>query len=335
MSAHLPMNSRSWSGITNSTSSSVAPSTRRPPDIAQDRHGFRVGPVVDDVLEHVGIATFGHRVEEGAALDSDPVRHAVSLQQFGSAFDDLRQVVQHATCTGRRRDDGRQQPAVAAADIDDGSVGREVVGGDHRVHRELRHTGHRIVENRREVRGLGHEIPPAHAAQLGRHGLTGPDRVEQAAPVLAVGGMPDEPGHARHRHRRVRPQGLAERIECEPTIAAPDEDAFADQRPHQPGECVGVGADTAGQFVGGQWAVGQRVGDLEFGGHGDALRAPGSDDHLHHRGHRGHAALMDTAEDVAGAFQDPDDFGGRHLLGGHGSTLGQDRAVAVPASCTL
>ena len=44
---------------------------------------------------------------------------------------------------------------------------------------------------------------------------------------------------------------------------------------------------------------------------------------------------MYPAEDVAGALDDPDEFCGWHLLGGHGSTLGQDRTVAVPASCTV
>ena len=62
---------------------------RRLPDIAQDRYGVRVGPVVDDVLQYVGIAALGHRVEERPAFRSYPIRDAVLAQQFRCTLDDL------------------------------------------------------------------------------------------------------------------------------------------------------------------------------------------------------------------------------------------------------
>ena len=66
----------------------------------------------------------------------------------------------------------------------------------------------------------------------------------------------------------------------------------------------------AAQFLERQRAVGECVGHPQFGRYCDALCLPRSEDHVHHRHGERHAALMNTVEDVAGAFQDADDLAG-------------------------
>lgn len=210
---------------------------------------------------------------------------------------------------------------MAASDVDDGLVGREVVGPDHRVDDELRHVRHRVVEDGGELGLLGQKVPPVHSAEVERHSFAGPDGVDEVAPVLAVLRCPDHARHPRDREGCIRPQRLTESIERVTAVAPLHEDALADQCPHQACQSVGVGLDAAGQLGDGQRAVGQRIGDPQLGRGGDTLCDPCAEDHVEHRRRGGCAAPMNPADDMPGPFDDADELGVRHLLLGHRSTL--------------
>ena len=236
ISAHLPGNSRSWSGITNSTNNSVVPG------VAALRTLLRI---VTDSASGQSWMTF--------------------LSTYASP-----------------------PPGT----------------------RELRHARHRVVEDLRELGFLGQIVPSAHAPELGWHGLPGRDGVEQLAPVLTMLRRTDEAGHARNRDRRVRTQGVGKGIQRVAAVAPLDENAFTDQCPQQPRECVRVGADGTGQFVDGLRTSCQSIGDLQVGRDGNALSDPCAEQSVQHRRCGRSAALMQAAEDVAGAFHDADDFWG-------------------------
>jgi hypothetical protein len=100
---------------------------------AQDRERGLVGPVVQDLLEHVGVGAAGHRGEEVAGLHAQPA---------GRLAERLGHVEGHALELGLGVQDRGEQRAVAAADVDDrpeaGEIARDLLDpalkAEHRLH---------------------------------------------------------------------------------------------------------------------------------------------------------------------------------------------------------
>lgn len=99
----------------------------RPTHVSEDLQRLGLGPVVDDVLEHVRVAARGHRVEEGTGLDGAAVQDARGFEYRLSAGDNGFQVVLHTAGVRRVLQDGAEKQTVAATDIDDRPEAGEVV----------------------------------------------------------------------------------------------------------------------------------------------------------------------------------------------------------------
>ena len=306
-------------------------------NVAQDLRRLFVGPVVDDVLEDVGVATGRNAVEKRPLRDTHPVGDVVFAQQARCIRDYPRQVVKYAPRCRRSRQDGGQQRTVPAAHVDDRRVGAEVVAGHHRRVRQFRNARHRLVEKFGKL-GLPGEVVEAFlAAQCGHDRAPGSDRVHHQGPTFALFPRPVELCRPSHRDRCVRTQGGGKGIQLIASVAAMTEDALADQGPQQPAQRVRVGAYPGGQLLDRQRSVSQGIGDTELGRHGDRLRRPGGNDHLHHRCRRGCQPLMEPIQVVANPLDNAGQLGGWHRAGrpGRSTHLASTRWMDVAAPRSL
>ena len=112
----------------------------------------------------------------------------IVLAQHGWGFGErVRQVVENPPGSRGHPEDGRKQPAHPTANIDNGRVVLERVGGHQVIHRHLSRIGHGTVEDFIEF-GLPNEVVEGfHAAVQGRNNrVAGSDRIRQMAPMLAM-----------------------------------------------------------------------------------------------------------------------------------------------------
>ncbi len=133
---------------------------------SQNGEATLVVPVVDDVLEHIGLGASRHGAEE-IALD-----HVASAGDTGgfetamNAFQSTRQIEDDAAQRRENRKDDGEEGAAAAADIHHGTESRKIVDRDDSVAHAPRVLGHRLVEDRRLL-GVGGEILKAvHAVDV-------------------------------------------------------------------------------------------------------------------------------------------------------------------------
>src|SRR6478672_3626938 len=232
-SSHFVENSRSCGGITDSTSSTVAPSC------VAARTFLRISRALSSGQSWMMFFSTYRSPPSGTASKKEPSAMATRsamwcLRSSGSAS---------ATTCGRSKRTplelgvAAKMPAssraVPARDIHNGVIAGEVVGGRHGSHRQLREVRHGVVEDFAEF-GLARDIFEALlAAELRNHRLTGPDRLDQVAPVFTVLCRADKPCKGRHRIRRVPTEGLRQRCQAVAAVAALTEDASADQCPQQ------------------------------------------------------------------------------------------------------
>ncbi|ORW02750.1 hypothetical protein AWC14_06000 [Mycobacterium kyorinense] len=139
--------------------------------IAQDLHGLLVGPVVNDVLQDVGVAAARNAVEKRAGHDAHPVLNIGPAQQVRRRINNARQVVQHTAGGRRGLQDRGQQRAVPTADIHDRRVAAEVVAGHHRRDGQLRDACHGLVEQFGVFGMLGEVVEAARAVQRRDDGI--------------------------------------------------------------------------------------------------------------------------------------------------------------------
>ncbi len=224
--------------------------------VAKDAHRVVVGPVVDHVLEDVGVATFGHEIEERPLGDPHPVFDTVLGQQRRGPRHHLGPVEQDAARVGRRGQDRGQQAALPAAHVDDGGSGAQdldvpkVIAGDDRRDREFRSACHGLVEDFTEFGLVRQVVEGRFAAQRGDNGPAGADRFAEVAPMLPVLGRSHPPRPARHRYVGVATKSVSQRGEVVAALTTPTENAAGYQRPQQATDRVGVGVDRGRQLVG-------------------------------------------------------------------------------------
>src|SRR5262249_59750057 len=97
-----------------------------PAAVPQDDQGAAIVPVVDDPLHDVQVTAGRDRLEEVAADRLAAAREPPGGQLVPGAGDDVRGVEDDAAGAGVGLEDGGQEAAVAAADVHDRAVGREV-----------------------------------------------------------------------------------------------------------------------------------------------------------------------------------------------------------------
>jgi hypothetical protein len=118
------------------------------------------------------------KTEEAAGLDGAPVRQASLAEQRGRPVDDVRLVEDDAAQAGMRLEQGRQEGAVPAADVDDRAEAAEVVGLEHGRDRPVRRGLHRPVEGGALVGPPGAVRPRVDAVDVPERVLAGAHRVQ-------------------------------------------------------------------------------------------------------------------------------------------------------------
>lgn len=200
-------------------------------DVAKDSHRVLVGPVVDDVLEDVGVAAGRYLVEERTSFDPNPVRDTVFGKQVGGSGNHVAKVEQDATGLRRRRQDRGQQPAMSATDVDvdDGPSAAEVIGGDHRRDRQFRRTCHGLVEDFGERRFAGEIVEERFAVQCRDNRVAAAHRIRQPTPVVSMSRSAHKSSHPGQRHVSIAAKSFRQRGQCVAAVAALPEDAAPDQ----------------------------------------------------------------------------------------------------------
>ena len=139
---------------------------------AQDLDGFRIGPVVDDIHQQVGI-----RLGIGSAKKFPPTTESFSPWGGRDFCDDVRLIEQNPLYLRRVLENGAEQVAASAGDVRDGCKLREIVswqgGGDIAV----RFRYHRRVEDSALFRVLGWVGQNAAGVSLAEGGFAGAQRV--------------------------------------------------------------------------------------------------------------------------------------------------------------
>src|SRR5262249_15613497 len=110
------------------------------------------------------------------------------------ALDYVRLVEQDAAQVRVLGEQRREQPAAAAAEVDDRLEAAEVVSREERVDNEPRTRHHRCVEDRALLRMLRAVVPDAHAVCEPEGVLSRPDALDEMSPRVAVVRPADQDG---------------------------------------------------------------------------------------------------------------------------------------------
>src|ERR1041384_2161112 len=141
--------------------------------ILENGGGAGFVPVVDDVLQDIGVAAGRHRCEKVAG--DELAAFGESRSDERPRFFDCISAVEKDTVRARVWGENRwARRAVAASDLDDGMERRKVAGGDHGRRLPGRLRDHGLLEN---LRGLG-------VAREKIEGVRAVDAVEGRPPAL-------------------------------------------------------------------------------------------------------------------------------------------------------
>jgi hypothetical protein len=219
---------------------------------AQDRAGLVIVPVVEHVAEHVRVTAGGQGIEEAlpgeraAPVQAPPVQaspgQASPGQVLPAPLDGVGQVDQRAANLRVRVEDGGQQRAGAAADVDDVARAGPVVAGG-RVGHVLRPGGHGRVERGAHRRIGGQVRPERRAEDRLPGGLPGAQGVQE--PGERQVHPPAEPVEVQrdlHPGRVIRAQQRREVVEPERARVRLGEHAMAGQVRQQPAQGIGIAA---------------------------------------------------------------------------------------------
>ena len=171
------------------------------PHVPEDPDAILVVPVVDDPLEEIRVAAFGHGLEEAPADDR------ATLSEV-DPFDDVRLVEEQASELWVLVDQCPQEGSVTAADVHDRSEPPEVVRVDQRADHELGARRHRPVEDLALLRVLRAVLPDADPVREPERVLPRADALLERGPGVADVAPPDERGPARHRFGSIRPERI-------------------------------------------------------------------------------------------------------------------------------
>ena len=151
---------------------------------------------------------------------------------FLGAFDDAGQVVEDALHGGVFVQDGFEDGAVAAADIDERVDAGVIVGVDHCLRFRAVEAGHGGVKDLRRLGMFGEKIENGFAEDVIEGGLAGLHAVEQIAPGAVVL-FPHHHGDGLLRAGLVE-QALGHRRHAEFAVGRLAEDFNAGEGPQQP-----------------------------------------------------------------------------------------------------
>ena len=165
---------------------SVPPGGHRPMAVPENGDAALVVPIVENPLQDVGVAAFGHAVEEVAGHQLAAIRKTSCPDVVSPLFDHVRQVEHDTAGIRLGGKDRRDQGPSAAADVDDlGGAGKIAGAQDNRFQRR-RHFGHRPIEHLGGRGMVGAELPQRAAKHLVEREIACLHAREQIAPRLIV-----------------------------------------------------------------------------------------------------------------------------------------------------
>ena len=129
-------------------------------------------PVVNDVLQQIGVTAVGYCPEEVSADHPAPLGDAAALDLVDRALRDVRLIEDDSLQMGMGGQDAYQQRSVSASDIDDRAERREVVGGRNGDRGHASEVSHGGIEVRRVVGALGDLGEGITEATLAEHRFT-------------------------------------------------------------------------------------------------------------------------------------------------------------------
>lgn len=142
---------------------------------SQDALGAFIIPIMKDALQHIGIGTGGHALEEAARKNFAAVARAYLVEDVAGACDDMHQVQESACGVRATRENTSNQCAIATADIDDVAELCKIVRAKHLLRDALGRLTHGEIEQC-GVLGIGGAKGPhvlaVHTLKAGLAGAT-------------------------------------------------------------------------------------------------------------------------------------------------------------------
>src|SRR5262249_44669582 len=126
----------------------------RPTAVVQNCRGAIVLPVVNNILQHIGIATLWHRHKEITRDARTAVRHTFRAQALLSAFNDGGLIEKDGGRPRAGLQDGDCQRSMPTAYVYDPSALPEAVGANDSSSVLPSHVGLVIIEDRRGLGGV-------------------------------------------------------------------------------------------------------------------------------------------------------------------------------------
>jgi len=204
---------------------------------------------MDDTRQDVRIATFGDGGEEVAADYGAAVMQPGRLQVlFGGGYD-VGLFERDAAGAWSVVQDGGEEGAVAASDIDYGGETREVVGGDRGAVDGGGERGHRAVEQGGLVGMLAEIVVGTHSKDVLDRRFARPHALVQSAvdPPVPVSTL--QPHLVTKRLQHVAPQMRRQRGQFEVAVLVLSEDTHARRRPKHAGQRRAMHAGRSGELV--------------------------------------------------------------------------------------
>src|SRR5262249_51758630 len=182
-----------------------ARAVHRPAAALEDRLSALVIPVMDNVLEDIGIATARHLAEEVATEHVAAILQPTLSYQFPGPLGNVGLLEEDSTQGTVGLQNAGQQCPVAATDVDDDAKCREVVSARNRNGDLSGETRHGLVEVGGFVGMHGHIGERVHSEDAIERRIAGLDAVEEITPCL-IGNTPEKQRDGMHRTRHAGPQ---------------------------------------------------------------------------------------------------------------------------------
>ncbi len=238
----------------------------RPSAVREERDRPLVIPVVHDVLQDVGVTTGWHGVEEVAGGCRRAALGEMRVERSLRARDHLRQIEEHAGRVGMAIQDQGQEGTVPATNVNNPSVGGEVMRGHDRGGLVGRSSRHEVVENRCQVRLCVEIVEPGFAVDVLKGGPTRPHAVLEIRPRQQVRLAPGEQCPGAGTVGRIAAQGIGHVGQREPAIRVLAEHLPAGEGAHDAIQRTRVGIGCPRKVADRHRPVVEQVGDPELGG---------------------------------------------------------------------